>query len=230
MTVRNVYLDCEFLPAITVSRGLVSIGLTDDQGVDYYAVNADMDVMALHGVPWMVNNVWPHLPLKYLAGTPGDRGLLDRDHENVIPIDRIRSGVAAYFNQTRASETRLYAYYGGQDIGRLHSLWNNDWAVMPEQIPQWFTELEALIVDAGRPPLPVQEGGEHHALADARYNRQLHEALMRLPASVGRVAGLREAADIADGWKSDCQNCAVELEVAREIRRKASEVERVRLP
>lgn len=177
MSVRNVYLDCEFLPADPTTRGLVSIGMTDNHGSNFYAVNADMDQRALLAVPWMVNNVWPYLPTVADDGVPGGREL-DYDDAQVIGIDEIRAGVAAYFNQTRASETRLYAYYGGQDIGRLHSLWDNNWEAMPDQIPQWFTELEGLIVDAGRPRLPAQDGGEHHALADARYNRQIHEALL----------------------------------------------------
>lgn len=50
--------------------------------------------------------------------------------------------------------TFLYAYYGGQDICRVHCLWDNDWALMPDQIPRWFVELQALVVQAGRPELP----------------------------------------------------------------------------
>lgn len=179
MTVRNVYLDCEFLPADPTNSGLVSIGLTDDQGVDYYAVNAEMDLDALLAVPWMVNNVWPYLP-RFVFGYDDDRGVLNHDDTAVRSIATIRADVASYFADTRASQTRLYAYYGGQDIGRLHMLWDNDWAVMPEYIPQWFTELQALIVDAGNPRMPVQDGGEHHALADARYNRAMHQHLISL--------------------------------------------------
>jgi hypothetical protein len=178
MTIRFVYLDCEFLPADPTTPGLVSIGLTDHEGVDYYAVNADMDTEAVLSVPWMVNNVWPYLP-RTMPGVPGHRGLLDFGDPVVRPQQDIRRDITTYFNQTDASETRLFAYYGGQDICRLHSLWDNDWSVMPEQIPRWFTELETLIVEAGRPPLPTQKDGEHHALADARHNRELHDYVLR---------------------------------------------------
>lgn len=179
-TTRFVYLDCEFLPADPSTRGLVSIGLTDDQGVDYYAVNADMDVAALLAVPWMVENVWPYLP-RIVFGYDEPGSILNCDDPAVQSIADIRAGVARYFADTDADETRLFAWYGGQDICRLHSLWDNDWSVMPDQIPRWFTELEALIVEAShpeRPELPVQDGGEHHALADARYNSRLHEAVI----------------------------------------------------
>lgn len=181
MPVRNVYLDCEFLPADPTTRGLVSIGLTDHEGVHYYAVNSEMDTAALLAVPWMVDNVWPYLP-RIVLGYDEPGRILNHDDPAVQSVEAIRAGVARYFADTNATETRLFAWYGGQDICRLHSLWDNDWSVMPDQIPQWFTELESLIVDAshaGRPELPAQDGGEHHALADARYNRQLHEAVLK---------------------------------------------------
>ncbi|MFI2620462.1 hypothetical protein [Streptomyces sp. NPDC018584] len=178
---RFVYLDCEFLPADPTTAGLVSLGLTDDQGVDYYAVNADMDVEALLCVPWMVDNVWPYLPT--VSDTSAIGGGLDLAYGNrdVRSVAGIRADVARYFADTEADETRLFAWYGGQDICRLHSLWDNNWQAMPDRIPRWFTELEALIADAShptRPELPVQDSGEHHALADARYNRQLHKAVI----------------------------------------------------
>lgn len=176
MTIRNVYLDCEFLPADPSTRGLVSIGLTDDQGVDYYAVNADMDTQELLAISWMVENVWPYLP-RIVFGYDEPGRILNHDDPAVQPVQDIRAGVARYFADTDAEETRLYAWYGAQDMCRLHSLWDNDWAVMPDQIPRWFTELEALSVDAGRPELPKQDTGEHHALADARHNRTLHQFL-----------------------------------------------------
>jgi hypothetical protein len=178
MTTRFVYLDCEFLPADPTTRGLVSIGLTDDQGVDYYAVNAYMDVAALLAVPWMVDNVWSSLPTAHDTSWPGFETDLDRTNPAVKRLDDIRSGVAAYFADTTADTTHLWAWYGGQDICRLHSLWDNDWAVMPEQIPRWFNELETLRWQAGSPEMPEQPSGLHNALADARHNRAMHHFLL----------------------------------------------------
>jgi hypothetical protein len=175
--IRDAYIDCEFLPADLSTRGLVSIGLTDNEDNDYYAVNADMDVDALHRVPWMVANVWKYLPHLGAQGLPH---LLDRTHPDVKPIGQIRDEVRTYFGK-HPRRSHLYAWYGAQDIGRLHSLWNNDWAVMPEDVPTWFHELQSLAWLAGDPQLPEQDGGEHHALADAKYNRQLHEFLRDRP-------------------------------------------------
>jgi hypothetical protein len=171
--IRRVYLDCEFIPAEPHTRGLVSIGLTDDDGNDYYAVNADQNWDA-YKIPWMRENVWPYLPHRAAAGEPG---VLDLTHPDVKPIAQIREDIKAYFGQHRRP-AHLYAWYGGQDIARLHSLWDNDWSAMPGDIPRWFHELQSLAHQAGDPQLPVQDSGEHHALADAKYNRQLHEFLI----------------------------------------------------
>jgi hypothetical protein len=180
MTVRNVYLDCEFLPADPTTAGLVSIGLTDDQGVDYYAVNAYTDVAALLAIPWMVDNVWPSLPTARDTSWPGFETDLDRKDPAVKRLDDIRRDVAAYFADTNADTTHLWAWYGGQDICRLHSLWDNDWSQMPSQIPQWFNELETLRWQAGNPDMPQQPSGQHNALADARHNRTMHHFLESL--------------------------------------------------
>jgi hypothetical protein len=46
-----------------------------------------------------------------------------------------------------------------------------------------------------------------------------------LPAPADRAAVLREAAEVAARFNSDCQNCAVELEVATKLRRMADEAQ-----
>lgn len=179
MSIRNVYLDTEFLPADPTTRGLVSIGLTDDQGIDYYAVNGDFDMKAFKKIPFMMANVWPSLPKPH-----GDRRFhgkwprLDLNHPSVKRVGQIAEGVADYFAATDADTTHLWAWYGGQDICRLHSLWDNDWSAMPSQIPRWFNELETLRWQAGNPDMPEQPSGLHNAIADARHNRAMHHFLL----------------------------------------------------
>lgn len=171
MITRDVYTDCEFLPADVSTGGLVSIGITDDQGRDYYAVNYDMDVEAVLAVPWMVENVWPSLPLN-------EFGKLDLTSPYVKPLWEIRADIAAYFEDTTADATRLYAYYGAQDIVRLHSLWDGNWGVMPKAVPRSFVDLREMAVDAGEPRMPKQAHGAHNALEDARHNRTMHQFLI----------------------------------------------------
>ncbi|WNI16636.1 3'-5' exoribonuclease [Actinacidiphila sp. ITFR-21] len=163
-TIRHVYIDTEFLRHNLTSRGLVSLALTDDDGTDYYAVNRGMDTTAVHADPWMRENVWPYLPLN-------PRGVLDLHGTEVRPYPTIRDEVSAYFADTTAATTYLYANHGAQDIVRLHGLWDHDWAVMPTMIPRWFYDTKGLAAAAGNPELPAMEHGAHHPLEDARHNR-----------------------------------------------------------
>lgn len=172
---RNVYLDTEFLTADPTTKGLVALGLTDGEGRDYYAVNANMDAYRVYMHRWMRDNVWPYLPT--FGGT---HYRLDYSHPDVKPLDQIAEEVAAYFDLDEGRENHLYAYYGAQDAFRLHSLWGHDWEVMPRTVPRWFFDLKALAVAAGRPEMPEQETGAHQALDDARYNRTMHQHLLTL--------------------------------------------------
>lgn len=172
---RLIYLDLEFLPRFPSLPGTVSIGLHDDTGRDYYAVNADMSVDAVRADPFLREHVWPYLPLT-------DDGDLDRSHPSVKTEHEIRRDLEAYFAADPRPDKVLYANHGAQDVLRLHAFWGHDWSRMPDVIPTWAEDLKALRVRAGNPAMPKQESTEHHALDDARYNRAMHEALMVLGA------------------------------------------------
>jgi hypothetical protein len=92
-------------------------------------VNGDFDMKAFKKIPFMMDNVWPSLPKPH-----GERRFhgkwprLDLTHPAVKTIPQIAEGVAGYFAATDAETTHLWAWYGGQDICRLHSLWDNDWS------------------------------------------------------------------------------------------------------
>lgn len=165
---RRVYLDTEFVPEWSGVRGLISIGLVTDDGREYYAVNAEMDTQIVQARTWLRKHVWPQLPL-----TVDEE--LDNLHPDVKTVGQIRKELTSFFSE-KQSET--YAWYGCQDLGRLHSLWGNDWTRMPEDIPRWHHELESMIKLVGNPPMPVQRGGEHNALEDAKFNKLMHDSLI----------------------------------------------------
>lgn len=65
---------------------------------------------------------------------------------------------------------------------------------------------------------------ERDEVARQRNQIALH-AMKAILSPVDRAAVLREAADVAACWVSDCQNCAVEMEVASELRRRSDEAQ-----
>lgn len=184
MKIRHVYLDTEFLRSDPHLSGLYSIALTDDQGVDYYACNQQGRPFQLSAEEWMLENVVPHMPMfidRDLQGRPSTVHWDDRhpDYHLVKPAERIRNEIAEYFENTDADVTHLYAYFGGQDIFRLHSFWEHDWQAMPDAVPRWFYDLKGIAVQRGNLRLPEQGEGQHNALADARWNRDVHRFLLR---------------------------------------------------
>jgi hypothetical protein len=181
-SVRHVYLDTEFMRDDLTYRGLVSIALTDDDGNDYYAVNHNMGDVAVRDDDWMRENVWPYLPRTVTNyKIRGEIEHLDRNHPDVRFYGEIADQVAAYFTDTKATTTYLYARNGAQDVVRLHGLWDHDWGVMPKTIPRWFIDIHALIEQAGNPDgIPEMESGAHHPLEDARHNRTVRHFLEAL--------------------------------------------------
>ncbi|MEU3704795.1 hypothetical protein AB0E82_21205 [Streptomyces anulatus] len=180
---RTTFLDCEFDPRNMAPSGLLSLGATDDDGTDYYAVNADADFGAVLDHDFIVEHVLPHMPVTVLRDRTGTPVAIDFDpshphYEHVKPAKQIAADLDSYFEAPAAP--RLVAYYGAQDACRLHSLWDNDWSRMPVHIPRYFTDIQVMADDLGVKELPEQESTAHHALADARYNRDAYRFLRSL--------------------------------------------------
>ena len=87
---------------------------------------------------------------------------------------------------------------------------------------------QAALRDRIRRVLAESDGFDFASLEPHDYQIQATALLAVLPPPADRAAVLREAADVAARFNSDCQNCAVELEVAGELRRLAAEASQSR--
>ncbi|MEV1040393.1 hypothetical protein AB0J01_27640 [Streptomyces sp. NPDC050204] len=211
---RCVYLDDEFDPRNPTLSGLLALGLTDDaeHPAEYYAINADADLDALVDHPFILDHVLPYLPVEVerdVDGTPV-RIRWDEHHPDyarVLPVSQIADDIAAYF--PGEDEPELLARYGKDDLAYLHRLFGNDWGTMPRGVPRIFTDLEVLRRQLGAPQPPVQLADEHHALADARFNRDFHERLLRFQEmqriGVGELAQQLYAAFVVGAGKRPAQ-------------------------
>ncbi|MFF8994000.1 hypothetical protein ACF09H_29550 [Streptomyces sp. NPDC014983] len=169
----DTYADCEFIRHGMSVRGLISVGITDRAGRDYYAVNADMDEdYSRHSgdeaAVWLRQHVWPQLPLTAALA-------LDRDHPHVKPAAQIRQEIAAYYADRAGA--RMWAYFGAGDLIRIHGLWDHDWGRMPAGVPYRARELADLVEDF-QITVPAQQTPQHHSLNDAHYNRLMHDAAL----------------------------------------------------
>jgi hypothetical protein len=149
------FYDCEFIEDGRLID-LVSIGVVDEHGREYYAVSTEFDDS--RAVPWVRRNVLDKLP------SPADKAWRSRE--------RIRTELLEFLTEPLrsgdADELELWAWYAAYDHVALAQLWGS-MPALPREIPRFTKDLRQLWDDSGRPPLPVVEG-RHDALVDARHN------------------------------------------------------------
>jgi len=146
------WLDTEFIE-YPCTIDLISVGLVAEDGQEFYAESAEVDWSKAS--PWVLDNVRPHL-----TGPVYDRTELR---------DRIREFIGP-------ERPELWGYFCDYDWVAFCWLFGSmvdlppGWPMYAMDIKQWAHAL-------GSPRLPEQGKGEHHALADARWNRSAWQAL-----------------------------------------------------
>lgn len=163
---KKLFYDCEFLEDGRTIE-LISIGMVAEDGREYYAVNANMPIYKINGHGWLMDNVWPHLPLD-------NSGFLDHSHPAVKQRLTIANEVQTFIQATPDPE--LWAWYAAYDHVALCQLWG-PMAHLPKGVPMFTCDLKQEAMRLGNPEMPKQAEGEHNALADARHNRVMGEFL-----------------------------------------------------
>lgn len=149
--VRRYFYDCEFIEdGVTID--LVSIGVVDETGREFYAVSSEFD--PTKAIAWVRRNVLAKLP------PPADPAWRSRE--------QIRADLLAFLTAPGA-EIELWAWYAAYDHVVLGQLWGA-MPALPRAIPRFTNELRQRWDDLGRPPLPPAPPDQHDALADARHN------------------------------------------------------------
>ncbi|WP_203731267.1 polyadenylate-specific 3'-exoribonuclease AS [Paractinoplanes durhamensis] len=154
------FYDCEFIEdGRTVD--LVSIGVVDEFGREFYAISTEFD--DTKAIPWVRRNVLDKLP------SPADKAWRSRE--------RIRDDLYAFLMEPiRGGDDRrgggdqmeLWAWYAAYDHVALAQLWGA-MPALPREIPRFTKDLRQLWDDLDRPHLPSM-AGRHDALVDAKHN------------------------------------------------------------
>jgi hypothetical protein len=157
------FYDCEFIEdGVTID--LVSIGVVDENGREFYAVSTEFNPDK--AIPWVRDNVLNLLP------SPADKAWRSRS--------RIREELLKFLIEPlrgRGQETiEMWAWYGAYDHVALCQLWGA-MPALPRVIPRFTKELRQLWDERGRPTLPEADNGRHDALVDARHNLARWRAL-----------------------------------------------------
>lgn len=137
---------------------LISIGVVAEDGRELYAVSTEAE---LHRVsPWVREHVLPSLP------TYGDAAWMDRA--------AIRDRLFGFISD---SKPEFWAYYADYDWVALCQLFGT-MMDLPKGWPKFCRDLKQLSSDVGSPKHPPDPEGEHNALVDARWNRELYAFLI----------------------------------------------------
>jgi 3' exoribonuclease, RNase T-like len=156
------FYDCEFIEDGRLID-LVSIGVVDERGREFYAVSTEFD--GSRAIPWVRRNVLDKLP------SPADRAWRSRE--------RIRDDLYEFLVEPLhtggADEIELWAWYAAYDHVALAQLWG-PMTALPREIPRFTKDLRQLWDDHGRPALPAM-ADRHDALVDARHNLARWQAM-----------------------------------------------------
>lgn len=150
------WLDTEFIEdGRTID--LLSIGIVAEDGREFYAESSDTD--RSRASQWVRENVLP-----YLASV-GDSG------------PQIAYQLRQFIGNDPHPE--FWGYYADYDWVVFCQLFGT-MMQLPKHWPKYCRDVKQLCDDRGNPQLPEVGKNEHHALADARWNRDAWEYLYRL--------------------------------------------------
>jgi hypothetical protein len=150
LSVRYFY-DTEFIEdGVTIE--LVSIGVVDEKGREFYAVSTEFD--PARAGQWVRDNVLDKLP------SPADKAWADRA--------AIRERLLNYLSP-HGEPAELWAWFAAYDHVALAQLWGA-MPALPRQLPRFTRDLRQRWEDVGKPALPAAPQDAHDALADAKHN------------------------------------------------------------
>lgn len=164
------FLDTEFIEdGITID--LVSVGVVAEDGREFYREVWPSDAPWHHANDWVLQNVKPHLAV---FGAESEF--------NIDEVARPRNTLAYElydFVSPRTTSPEIWAYYGAYDLVAIAQLFGR-MIDLPTGWPMFYMDIKQLAVSYGNPKLPEQTSTQHHALEDARWNRDTFEWLMQL--------------------------------------------------
>jgi 3' exoribonuclease, RNase T-like len=159
----------------------ISIGIVAEDGREYYAVNESMDWIHVISHRWLYKNVVPYLPVVPRFDGSEFSALLDISDPAVKRKPVIASEVHEFLTADggKRASRELWGFFADYDHVVLCQLWG-PMVDLPRSIPMFTLDIKQEHERLGRPRLPKQADGHHHALADARHHRVMHLFLEEL--------------------------------------------------
>lgn len=167
----NYYIDTEFYEDGKQVH-LISIGIVCEDGRELYHENSEFDWSIVPKDHWIQSNVLPYLS-NYTNPTAAGR---------FAGVAKPRSSIAQEVYRFVNEGAVFYGYYADYDWVVLCQLFGR-MVDLPESFPMFCMDLKQMMVERGLDNEWKQKHcpdpqNEHHALADARWNKSLHEHIM----------------------------------------------------
>lgn len=147
------WLDTEFIER-PCTIDLISIGIVSQDGREFYRESSEVDWG--QASDWVLTNVKPHL-----TGPTATKFQIARDVRVWVGGDPM---------------PEFWGYYADYDWVAFCWLFGT-MMELPKGWPKYCRDIKQWADDVGNPDLPEQSTTEHHALADARWNRDAWEFL-----------------------------------------------------
>lgn len=154
---------------------LISIGMVAESGDSYYAISTEFKKRKAN--QWVKDNVLVHLPPRHPEVPPWGSPRIFEESRAWKKRKQIADELRQFVNSF-PPPYEFWGYYADYDHVVLCQLFGT-MGDLPKGFPMYTRDIKQLCDDLGNPRLPEQGKGEHHALADARWNKQAYEFLMR---------------------------------------------------
>ncbi len=174
------WLDTEFIEdGKTID--LISLGIVAEDGRELYIERDECRLGRAN--KWVQKHVLPHLGLgnfeRFRRGNPNTLMLRLSD-------SAARSVILGFCDPKKYGEPEFWGYYCDYDWVAVCQLFGS-MADLPTGWPMYCRDIKQWADDLGNPRLPEQGKDEHHALADARWNKAAWEFLRRRARSQERT-------------------------------------------
>jgi len=160
----NFFLDTEFNEQPNRVLDLISVGMVNEWGDEFYAI----DRRYLDGTHPPVNDFVRLQVLPHLA----------RDEAFVGNPYQIATKLLAFVNVEQPRDITMWGYYSDYDWVVLMQLFG-DMSAHPEGWPYYCRDLRQWLDDRNRQHLTQPEGSLHNALDDARWVAATYDKVLR---------------------------------------------------
>lgn len=161
MSVLEVHYDFEFRDKYLAP---ISLGMVTNTKKELYIINSDFP--EVFWSDWLNQNVRPAL-----------RSSLTPEYEiHEMAEKDMGAFVYSWLKSFDCENIELIGYYADYDHVIFSRLFG-EMIDLPRGLPMWSRDIKQWIKDCRNPKIPFAAEIEHHALADARHNKRMHQWL-----------------------------------------------------